>query len=210
MEICIFFTPNKNKRSCCGLTHTLFMAGSQSSSTYILVLYLYRQILVAYKWHFIVNKMIYVTEVCSNQFIRYMIALQSPYMIALSLYSWSRDRRQFIDVQRSHFLELKVNNSFILSIRLISLKDCAVYFNIIICVYLRYFWRKTNCDLWVFMRFTVKVGSLHINKTWRLLVLHNYDEVIRESNYSYTCVIDLLHIRGKHEQQCVFGCTPRA
>jgi hypothetical protein len=48
MEICIFFTPNKNKRSCCGLTHTLFMAGSQSSSTYILVLYLYRQILVAY------------------------------------------------------------------------------------------------------------------------------------------------------------------
>jgi hypothetical protein len=31
MEICIFFTPNKNKRSCCGLTHTLFMAGSQSS-----------------------------------------------------------------------------------------------------------------------------------------------------------------------------------
>jgi hypothetical protein len=86
------------------------MAGSQSSSTYILVLYLYRQILVAYKWHFIVNKMIYVTEVCSNQFIRYMIALQSPYMIALSLYSWSRDRWQFIDVQRSHFLELKVNN----------------------------------------------------------------------------------------------------
>jgi hypothetical protein len=51
MEICIFFTPNKNKWSCCGLTHTLFMAGSQSSSTYILVLYLYRQILVAYKWH---------------------------------------------------------------------------------------------------------------------------------------------------------------
>ena len=49
MEICIFFTPNKNKRSCCGLTHTLFMAGSQSSSTYILVLDLYRQILVAYK-----------------------------------------------------------------------------------------------------------------------------------------------------------------
>ena len=126
MEICIFFTPNKNKRSCCGLTHTLFMAGSQSSSTYILVLYLYRQILVAYKWHFIVNKMIYVTEVCSNQFIRYMIALQSPYMIALqsplSLHNWSRDRWQFIDVQRSRFLELKVNNSFILSIRLISLK----------------------------------------------------------------------------------------
>ena len=54
------------------------------------------------------------------------------------------------------------------------------------------------------MRFSVKVGSLHINKTWRL-VLHNYDEVIRESNYSYTCVIDLLHIRGKHEQQCVFN-----
>ena len=102
MEICIFFTPNKNKRSCCGLTHTLFMAGSQSSSTYILVLYLYRQILMAYKWHFIVNKMIYVTEVCSNQFIRYMIAL--------SLYSWSRERWQFIDVQRSRFLELKVNN----------------------------------------------------------------------------------------------------
>jgi hypothetical protein len=153
--------------------------------------------------------MIYVTEVCSNQFIRYMIALQTPYMIALSLYSWSRDRWQFIDVQRSRFLELKVNNSFILSIRLISLEDCAVYFNIIICVYLRYLGRKTNCDLWVFKRFSVKVGSLHINKTWRL-VLHNYDEAIRESNYSYTCVIDLLHIRGKHEQQCVFGCTPRA
>ena len=144
--------------------------------------------------------MIYVTEVCSNQFIRYMIALQSPYIIALSLYSWSRDRWRF--------LELKVNNSFILSNRLISLKDCAVYFNSIICVYLRYFGRKTNCDLWVFKRFSVKVGSLHINKTWRLL--HNYDEVIRESNYSYTCVIHLLHIRGKHEQQCVFGCTPRA
>jgi hypothetical protein len=62
-----------NKWSCCGLTHTLFMAGSQSSSTYILVLYLYRQILVAYKWHFIVNKMIYVTEVCSIQFIRYPV-----------------------------------------------------------------------------------------------------------------------------------------
>jgi hypothetical protein len=94
------------------------------------------------KLHFIVNKMIYVTEVCSNQFIRYMIALQFPYMIALSLYSWSRDRWHFIDVQRSRFLELKVNNSYILSIRLISLKDCAVYFNIIICVYLRYFGRR--------------------------------------------------------------------
>jgi len=75
------------------------------------------------------------------------------------------------------FLELKDNNSFILSIRLISLKDCAVYFNIIIFVYLRYFGRKTNYDLWVFKRFSVKVGGLHINKTWRLL--HNYDEVIR-------------------------------
>ena len=53
MEICIFFTSNKNKRSCCGLTHTLFMAGSQSSSTYILVLDLYRQILVAYKYIYI-------------------------------------------------------------------------------------------------------------------------------------------------------------
>ena len=40
MEICIFFTPNKNKRSCCGLTHTLIMAGNQFSPTYFLVLYL--------------------------------------------------------------------------------------------------------------------------------------------------------------------------
>jgi hypothetical protein len=32
----------QKQASCCGLTHTLFMAGSQSSSTYILVLYLYR------------------------------------------------------------------------------------------------------------------------------------------------------------------------
>ena len=71
----------------------------------------------------------------------------------------------------------------------IPLKECAVYFNIIICVYLRYFGRKTNYDLWVVKRFSVKVGSLH-----------NYDEVIRESNYSYTCVINILHIRGKHEQ----------
>ena len=80
-------------------------------SSVILLLPLFiQEILVAYKWHFIVNKMIYVTEVCSNQFIRYIIALQSPYMIALSLYSCSRDRWQFIDVQRSCFLELKVNN----------------------------------------------------------------------------------------------------
>jgi hypothetical protein len=107
----------------------------------------------------------YVTEVWSNQFIGYMIALQSPYMIALqsplSSHNWSRDRWQFIDVQRSLFLELKVNNSFIHSIRLIILKDCAVYFNIIFSVYLRYFERKTNCDLWIFMRFSVKVVSLH-------------------------------------------------
>ena len=36
------------------------------------------------------------------------------------------------------------------------------------------------------MRFSVKVVSFHINKTWRLL--HNYDEVIRESK-------DSLHMR---------------
>ena len=109
--------------------------------------------------------MIYVTEVCSNQFIGYMIALQSPYMIALqsplSSHNWSRYRWQFIDVQRSRFLELKVNNSFIHSIRLISLEGCAIYFNIIFSIYLRYFGRKTNCDLWVLMRFSVKVVSLH-------------------------------------------------
>jgi len=61
METCIFFAPNKNKRNCCSfnphtshgrrsaLTPTLVMVGGQFSLTYILVLYLCRQILVAYK-----------------------------------------------------------------------------------------------------------------------------------------------------------------
>ena len=120
----------------------------------------------------------YVTEVCSNQFIGYMIALQSPYMIALqsplSSHNWSRDRWQFIDVQRSRFLELKVNNSFILSILLIILKDCAVYFNIILAfIYAILDGRQTAiCEyLWDFL---LKL-SAYINKTWRLL--RNYDEV---------------------------------
>ena len=48
IETCILFAPNKNKRSCCSFNPTLFMAGGQFSSTYILVLYLCMQILVAY------------------------------------------------------------------------------------------------------------------------------------------------------------------
>jgi len=48
METYIFFAPNKNKRVAAALTLTLFMAGGQFSSTYILILYLCRQILVAY------------------------------------------------------------------------------------------------------------------------------------------------------------------
>ena len=93
--------------------HTNHGRGSIFTNIHFTPLFI-RHILVAYKWHFIVNKMIYVTEVCSHQIIRYMIALQSSYMIALqsplSLHNWSRDRWQFIDVQRSRFLELKVNN----------------------------------------------------------------------------------------------------
>ena len=41
--------PSKTNRAAAPLTPTLFMAGGQFSSTYILVFYLCRQILVAFK-----------------------------------------------------------------------------------------------------------------------------------------------------------------
>lgn len=113
----------------------------------------------AHKWHFIVYKIIYVTEFA-------VINVLCTWLLwnlrCLHITNHVTDDN-ILMVYKGHafFWSSKVNHCFMRSVGLFGLKLCAIYYNSIICVNLSYFGRKTNCDWWVFRSFSVQVVSLH-------------------------------------------------